>query len=235
MINFIKNKYLRIFENRIFFEAVIYIIHYIGRLLFNLRIMRLCKLKEETIETKQIQHKDFDFLKILPCDIHHFEYNQYTIKQTDIDIAIKNNDFLYIAVLKNTKKIVCYGWYSTRETTINQEFIFQFPSNYVYMYNGYTEPEYRGHRLHALTMKFAAIDAYSNNYKGLVSFVDFENYRSIRSCQRLGYKFFGFIFIITLFKHTFILRCPQTISAQINLIQEKTIHKPEQNVQQDYA
>ena len=59
---------------------------------------------------------------------------------------------------------------------------------YRYMYSGYTLPEHRGRRLHAVGLALALRHYADRGYRGLVSCVDRTNYRSRRSCRRLGFR-----------------------------------------------
>jgi hypothetical protein len=172
---------------------------------------------KKAVAQKQSNNR-FEFHKISPANFCQYDYNHNQILQNNIDIAIKNNDVVYVVIPKGHKKIVSYGWYSANPTIINDNFILQFPQNFIYMYNGYTEPEYRGYRLHAFGMQYASIDATQLGRKGLVSFVNIENYRSIRSCKRAGYQFVGFIVIFKILSKYYILRSPNIKNMNIDLI-----------------
>lgn len=111
------------------------------------------------------------------------------------------------AVLANDK-LASYGWYSTAPTEIQNDLYIQFSSPYVYMYNGNTASAYRGKRLHAHGMAFAAKYFSEQGYSGLVSYVDANNFDSLRSCYRLGYEKFGLVFICRFFGRYIILRTP---------------------------
>jgi L-amino acid N-acyltransferase YncA len=73
------------------------------------------------------------------------------------------------------------------------------------MYKGFTHPNYRGQRLHAIGMTMA-LDHYLNQgYRGLVSWVEANNIRSLRSCYRMGYRHFGEIYVVKIFRKYLIL------------------------------
>jgi len=102
--------------------------------------------------------------------------------------AIMDGDFL-----------ASYGWYSTLPTAISDELDLHFEPQWVYMYKGYTHPNYRGQRLHAIGMA-KALEAFSNEgYKGLISYVATNNYASLKSVYRMGYRNIGKIRIQKLF------------------------------------
>ena len=84
-------------------------------------------------------------------------------------------------------EIVSYGWYSNRPTAISDGLTFHFDTTYTYMYKGYTRPEYRGQRLHAVGMSRALDAVARRGLAGLVSFVERTNAASLRSVYRMGY------------------------------------------------
>ena len=99
--------------------------------------------------------------------------------------AILDGDFL-----------ASYGWYSTKPTAISDELDLYFDPQWVYMYKGYTHPNYRGQRLHAVGMA-KALEAFSNEgYNGLISYVETNNYASLKSVYRMGYRNIGKVKIV---------------------------------------
>ena len=98
--------------------------------------------------------------------------------------------------------LAAYGWYSNRPTAIDAPgLVLHFDERYVYMYKGFTHIEYRGQRLHAVAMA-RALDTYlARGYRGLVSYVEWNNFASLRSCYRIGYTDFGNISMLRLFGH----------------------------------
>ncbi len=204
MFIFLRNQYDRIFERRNIIEAFIYCIIYVLNRLFSFEAMRLCLLESKDVNTLSYDRTKFDIKRITPKELKNYSYNKQRITDEDIKITHQNNDVLYIITLKNSQKIISYGWYSPNPTVINNRFILSFSDDYLYMYNGYTECDYRGFRLHALGMQQSASDAPRLGRMGLVSYVNAENYRSIHSCKRLGYRFIGYIFTVKIFNHDYI-------------------------------
>jgi hypothetical protein len=72
------------------------------------------------------------------------------------------------------------------------------------MYKGYTLPEYRGNRLHAVGMARALIASVSDlttregAIRGMISYVDSHNFASLTSCERLGYTVVGTMYVLGL-------------------------------------
>lgn len=93
--------------------------------------------------------------------------------------------------------LAAYGWYSSRPTRIDPpELRLRFSYDYVYMYNGFTHPRHRGRRLHAIGMTLALRAYLDRGRKGLVSYVESNNFDSLKSCRRMGYSEFGSISVV---------------------------------------
>lgn len=96
--------------------------------------------------------------------------------------------------------LASYGWYSRQPTPIDPPQLFlHFSTSFVYMYKGFTHHDYRGHRLHAIGMNLALKHYLEQGFEGLVSYVESDNFDSLKSCYRLGYLDVGSIYVIRLF------------------------------------
>jgi hypothetical protein len=105
--------------------------------------------------------------------------------------------------------LAAYGWYATTPTTAGSpDLLLHFDSEYVYMYKGFTDPRYRGQRLHAVGMTRALDEYRCRGYRGMVSYVESTNFDSLKSCFRMGYKLFGSIYVVKLFGRHFAFSSP---------------------------
>jgi hypothetical protein len=95
--------------------------------------------------------------------------------------------------------VVAYGWYSNQPTDIDGLEL-HFSPDYMYMYSGYTHPRVRGLRLHAIGMNRALAAYLERGHKGLISYVESHNYRSLQSVYRMGYEDIGRVVILKLGK-----------------------------------
>jgi hypothetical protein len=103
--------------------------------------------------------------------------------------------------------LASFGWYSNKPTLVSfgsaeddkSDLCLHFAGDHVYMYNGYTNDNYRGQRLHAIGMTRALKAYLARDFKGIVSYVEYNNYASLNSCYRMGYKDFGKIYILKIF------------------------------------
>lgn len=99
--------------------------------------------------------------------------------------------------------LAAYGWYSNLPTPIDEHFVLSFDPAYTYMYAGYTAPAYRGKRLHAVGMCRALRAVTEEGKKGLVSWVLSNNFASLRSVARMGYRIFGRVYVFRAGDHAF--------------------------------
>ena len=74
-----------------------------------------------------------------------------------------------------------------------------FSPEYVYMYKGFTHPNYRGQRLHAIGMNLALQEYLDRGYRGLVSYIESNNFSSLKSAYRVGYRDFGRVAVWKIF------------------------------------
>jgi hypothetical protein len=100
--------------------------------------------------------------------------------------------------------LASYGWYANRSTEIDAPGLeVVFDSRYIYMYKGFTHPDHRGQRLHAVGMTRALESYLARGFLGLVSFVEWQNSDSLKSCYRMGYRDFGDIYVVRIFGRYF--------------------------------
>ena len=92
-------------------------------------------------------------------------------------------------------RMVSFGWYSTRPTPVADDVLLHFDPAWVYMYKGYTLRDRRGQRLHGIGMSHAARELTARGARGLISYVKSNNFPSLRSIERMGYRVFGEVFL----------------------------------------
>jgi hypothetical protein len=100
-------------------------------------------------------------------------------------------------------KLAAYGFYARVPTPIDDDFLLHFDPAYTYMYKGYTSPAYRGKRLHAVGMCRALRTFTHEGGKGLVSYVLANNFSSLKSVARMGYRIFGEVYLMRAGGHAF--------------------------------
>lgn len=126
------------------------------------------------------------------------------LPESFLDYAFGKKDECY-ALLHNGE-LAAYGWYSNNPTRISNDLCLHFSNSYIYMYRGFTRKEFRGKRLHAVGMANALNKYAQIGYKGLISYVEANNFRSLKSVFRMGYKKFGNIYVLKLFGYPFVTK-----------------------------
>jgi hypothetical protein len=97
-------------------------------------------------------------------------------------------------------RLAAYGWYSSGPTRIDPPDLILHPGGrHIYMYKGFTHVKHRGRRLHAIGMTLALQDYLKRGFNGLVSYVESNNFNSLKSTVRMGYEIFGTIAVLKAF------------------------------------
>jgi Acetyltransferase (GNAT) family len=127
---------------------------------------------------------------------------QYEITEEFLRQAFAKGDECYGFL--DGEVLAAYGWYSNGPTEISiPGMMLHFDPHYIYMYKGFTHKNYRGQRLHAIAMT-RALEAYlSKGYQGIVSYVEWNNFSSLKSCYRMGYVDFGNLYLARVFGRYF--------------------------------
>lgn len=152
----------------------------------------------------QVSEVDPRYLAIDPRFEHRFldaatlrrfsEDPKYDLSPEFLDEALGKGDQCY--GILDGDRLASFGWYSVVPTKISDDLRFHFDPRYVYMYKGFTDPDYRGQRLHALGMTWALKLLRERGAEGLVSYVDATNFDSLRSCYRMGYRDVGQLYCL---------------------------------------
>lgn len=124
--------------------------------------------------------------------------------------------------VKDGEQIISFCMYSNKSTLVTDQLKMFFNDRYIYIYNGYTDPRYRGKNLHAYSMALA-MKKYQeeDGMLGLVTYVEAYNTPSLKSCYRMGYQKLGCIWIIRLFGRYFIKNYTEGDKFGIRVVEEK--------------
>jgi hypothetical protein len=111
--------------------------------------------------------------------------------------------------IRDGENLAAYGWYSSGNTPVGfGDLVLTFSADYVYMYKGFTDADYRGQRLHGIGMTRALQHYVAQGRKGLVSWVEAANFDSLKSCIRMGYSVFGSIYLVRVFGRYYAFSSP---------------------------
>ncbi len=123
-----------------------------------------------------------------------------------IESAMQRGD--WACAFWDGQRLASTGWYSNGLVPIDKHFSIRFSNDSTYMYKGFTHPDYRGERLHANGMACALAAGAKAGKFGLISYVEGDNFASLRSCKRLGYRIFGSYWLFGIFGHHFAFKSP---------------------------
>jgi hypothetical protein len=112
---------------------------------------------------------------------------------------------------------VCFGIYDGH-TVANYFFVFvnpirvrmtehleiSFGSRYAYLCAAFTHANYRGLRMNSVGSLLAAKRYFSRGFKELLAYVESNNFSSLRSFQRVGWRTIGTVRIVRIFGRYFI-------------------------------
>jgi RimJ/RimL family protein N-acetyltransferase len=114
-----------------------------------------------------------------------------------VESALARGDDCF--ALFDGEALAAFGWYSAQPTPISDDLVLHFDPTWIYMYKGYTLPAYRGKRLHGVGMSMALADYAQRGARGLIAYVNSNNFQSLRSIRRMGYRVFGEVLVLRAF------------------------------------
>lgn len=140
-----------------------------------------------------------------------------------VDEALDRGDDCY--GIFDGYRLVSFGWYSNQPTPISDDLVLHFDPSWVYMYKGYTLPAYRGKRLHGVGMSLALKEYTERGSRGLISYVKSNNFQSLRSITRMGYKIFGDVYAVRAFgrAHTYATPGCQAYGFRLEAVDEAKV------------
>lgn len=124
-----------------------------------------------------------------------------------LDAAIARGDQCY--AFRHGEELAAYGWYAVGPTPIGlPDLVLTFAPGYVYMYKGYTAARHRGQRLHAIGKTRALAHYRAKGCKGLLSYLEADNFNSLKSGLRMGAEHFGSIYIVRILGRNYAFSSP---------------------------
>ena len=151
-----------------------------------------CLVVEQPDPSYLILPSPFRCIRLQAADLQRFALlPEYELDAEFLQDAGRKGDECF-AVFQGDS-LASYSWYSREPTRINHALELQFDGRYRYMYKGFTLHSFRGHRLYPTGVTIA-LNAYrSEGYKGLLAYVEAQNFDSLKSCYRMGYRPCGHI------------------------------------------
>jgi hypothetical protein len=189
-------KTLKITKEKFGYPAVLHSIKYnlINKLTFYKELQGMT-VTMESLDPKYLEgNEKYTYRFLTEEELHNYSKDSNNfISEEFLQKVLEKGDYCY-AVLDGDK-LASYGWYSSKPTCIADDLSLHFDGSWIYMYKGFTALDYRGQRLHAIGMARSLKAFTEKGFKGIISYVETNNYASLRSCQRMGYKNFGKVIV----------------------------------------
>jgi hypothetical protein len=166
------------------------------------KVARLQILKGMTVRMEDIRDqslfeaRDFETRFATEEELaKHAQTGEHEFSPAFLRRAFGRGDRCY-ALFDRGGNLAAHGWYSNLPTPIDDRLVLHFDPGYTYMYKGFTLPAYRGKRLHAVGMCCALRAVTEEGKVGLISWVYSNNFASLRSVERMGYRIFGSVYAV---------------------------------------
>jgi hypothetical protein len=119
---------------------------------------------------------------------------EYDMTPAFVEEAFARGDDCY--TLRDGDRLVSFSWYSRRSTPISEGLAVRLDPSWIYSYKSFTHPDYRGQRLHGITLSLALRSYADRGWRGAIGFVRSNNFPSRRSLARAGWRPFGAIVLV---------------------------------------
>lgn len=200
------------------FSSFVYDFYYqsINRFTF-FKVLQAMSVTMDTLDPQFLIGDDkYTYKFLTESELREFSKDpKYQMSKNFLDLALAKKDFCFAVLDQGV--LASFGWYSKKPTNINNDLILSFKDSYVYMYKGYTSEDYRGQRLHAIGMA-KALEAFSKKgFEGLISYVECNNFSSLKSVYRMGYQNIGRLTVAKIPGKYFITRDEECRRYEFNL------------------
>jgi hypothetical protein len=162
------------------------------RKVFRTQVHTVVWLELKAVENMTAADPQFSFRFLSAEEVEKFaEDPTFYISPTLADGVRSGNEVCFAALVGD--RLAAFGCYTLGFVKAQQAAgaAMSFPSDIAYMSFGFTHPDFRGARLHALIMGLALQQLAQRGVNKLVSLVSWTNWASLKSCWRMGYTNVG--------------------------------------------
>ncbi|MDA7503761.1 GNAT family N-acetyltransferase [Planctomicrobium sp.] len=181
----------------------VYLLNKLGRVTCDVVVEHLVTLPVNQISDSGPLLDGFEARWMTPEEVCEFSQDPSNDLTLEFAEGVKSNNRCF--GIMSQGRLAAYGWYTLHQ--VKPEYFFQtgmqLPQNLVYMHKGFTHPDFRGQRLHAKGMQLALKSLNEEGVEAIISTVDWTNFASLKSCDRLGYQRLGRLMKCTLLGRTF--------------------------------
>lgn len=93
-------------------------------------------------------------------------------------------------------KLAHYSWYSSASTSVMGNVRIEYPDDWVYMYNAYTHPDYRGMGLYPTAVARALKSLPADRFRACIALVNLDNPSSSSPMFKIGFSGLGKVLLI---------------------------------------
>lgn len=164
----------------------------VARRALKLQVAEVMSLDLAELHRRPLEPSPFHFRFLTPDDVRKAVGDP----MNDLDAAMADelqpmSNFCFAAF--DHCRLACYSWYALGQ--VRPEHCLgarlKLPDDTVYMYKAFTTPEYRGQRLHEATLHRATLALAARGIRRLVAIVEYAEWASRKSHQRMGCRPIG--------------------------------------------
>jgi hypothetical protein len=98
-------------------------------------------------------------------------------------------------VVMDKGNLAHYSWYASSPTNVVGSLQFIFPKDKVYMFNAFTNHQYRGEKLYPQAVRQAVKSYVNQGYNGALTLIAANNFSSISAVRQIGFSTIGKFYI----------------------------------------
>ena len=169
--------------------------------LITLKFRYLIEFDLRALNSKNLTTDDrFKIMRLDPAWLsRNIDLEEYQMDKSFLDRVQRKSDICF--GILNNGKVASLTWYSNKPSLLlNGELELRFGDKYLYEYNSFTHPAYRGQRLVSIGFSTAARELLKLGYHHLIGVVAFDNFNSLKSLYRKGGEKVGRFVFIRFFK-----------------------------------
>ena len=169
--------------------------------LFTLKIRYLITFDLKALNSKNLAVDNrFQITRLDPAWLaRHVDLEEYQMNKNFLNRVQRKSDICF--GILNKGKVVSFTWYSNKPSLLLEgELELRFGDKFLYEYNSFTHPDYRGQGLVAIGFTTALRELSKLGYHSLIGVVAFDNFSSIKSLYRKGGRKVGKFIFIRFFK-----------------------------------
>ena len=182
--------------------AAVSVIDELGRRAIGLTVTEVVTLEMADVNVARPAPAGFEFRFLDADEVARFEADPSNELEGMAERARAGHDLCFAAL--DGTRLAAYGWYALGcvEGEHCDGVALSYPPSLVYMYKGFTHPDYRGKRLHGYVMGLALEDLHrERGVERLISTISWGNHASLKSSYRLGYSTQGRLVAVARLAH----------------------------------